>query len=194
MNPPSQTPPNAAIFTESCNSGAIKYFGSESTGVPLAQLIGSLQPRDRLCWVLNAKSANLDLEQFDQLEIPDQLEPLDIEIKAQHSIHLIEHHQQSLHAQINQALGSDATSCVGITTNFATFQSQFATLAGWFLTPSALKLHIEEGSNFLLDQIFTAIGYVLIFEPKDRQWNLFLHPSDARIWQEIGLPQAPASQ
>ena len=192
--PPSQSQSDVTILATRCTSGLVKYSGSESSGVSLARLISSLKSQDRLCWVINAKSAGLDTEPFEKLEIRDQLAHLDKEIKTENSIHLIDHRHQQLLAQINHALGANAATCVGMKTSFEVFETQFAVVASWFLTPASLKLHIEEGSGFLVDQIFAAIDHVLVFEPSGAQWSLFTHPSDSRSWQEIGLPNTPVSQ
>lgn len=195
-NPNQHDVPNNVVPTESISASRLKnnllrLSGSITTGLSFADLIAAISTSNKLCWLINAKAAGLDVANMVAMGAPNLLEQLGEEIISTNSLHLIQHIQSELFVHINKALAADAAICIAMNSEFTDFQKEVVPTIAWFLKPSSLKLHLENGSGLLLDQIFSATNLVLTFDAGEGSWDLFLHPKETRDWQQLGLPFAP---
>ena len=178
------------IKNDTLENGIPYFSGTTPEPNDYSPILEPLSETNKLFWLLNAKAARLELET--EIAGEDLLEHFPAEIKNDKSLYLIENVNSEKIPQWEQFIANDAAICISATADAGDLIASLKFMIAWFVKPSALKFHLENGANTFIEQLFADLNFVFLPLMGGPNWIVFVDPKNPMNAEELGLP-APAN-
>lgn len=185
---------NARIIQAQTKQGLSVFLGSAETGISGPMVLDSVSKQHNTFWLVNAKAAGVrDEERLDPDAdlFTDFARILGKELATGNSLHLFSHGNPEIADILNSAISNDAAICVGTPLDQQELATKLKPVLAWFTRTSSLKLQLDHGEGFLIDQIFENLTFIFVFDLEAGHWVLFNGSTPALSWESLGLPICP---
>lgn len=191
-DPPESIPATPGRIVQAQTKNGLGVFvGSANSNSPSKLILDSIASHHSLYWLINAKAAGIPNEPPFEIET-DLLSEFGPAVGQENSLHLFLYGDASIDPVLNQAIGNNAAVLVAASQPVDLVAAELTPVLAWFIDSKNLKFQLDNGADFLVEQLFAPVQFIFLFDLESDNWVLFNGGQTPLSWDEIGFPFEPS--